>query len=272
MFMKRSFSIVTLCGVVLGFGLFFYAIFRSTDNFLMFVNLNSIIMVLGGTIAGTMIAYHGRYVFKTIQYLAIVIFPFHISPQGLMQDIKNTISWSKVKQLEGMRVFEEKVKSTSESDQFVMYCTNLVVSGYKGNALRTMIEDSIDTDLERDMIQVNILHTMASFSPSFGMLGTLVGLIIMLEQMGGDITKIGPGLALALLTTLYGILFAQLVFRPAAVKVQQTIEILRFRKILVMEGFLLIVEGKTGYEIQDKLNSYLAPTLHIDLSKEPESG
>ena len=92
----------------------------------------------------------------------------------------------------------------------------------------------------------------------------------MLDNMGGDISKIGPGLAIALLTTLYGVLFAQLVFKPAAEKIQQTMEIVRYRHIIIKEAFILIAQKKGHFEIQDKLNSILAPYLKVDISAAAE--
>ena len=72
---------------------------------------------------------------------------------------------------------------------------------------------------------------------------------------------------LALLTTLYGVIFAQLLFKPAAEKVQQTIEILRHQNVILMESMVLLSEGKTSFEIQDHINRFIAPSHWIDLTK-----
>ena len=77
-------------------------------------------------------------------------------------------------------------------------------------------KDLVESDHERNSIQVEILDTMATFAPAFGMIGTLVGLVIMLGNMGGDPSSIGAGMAVALITTLYGVLLANLILKPAA--------------------------------------------------------
>ena len=108
---------------------------------------------------------------------------------------------------------------------------------------------------------------MGAAAPAFGMIGTLVGLIIMLDGMGGDPSQLGAGLAVALLTTLYGVLFARLIFMPAASKIMQREQIVRFRNFLVAEGLALLADRKSPRYIQDKMNSYLDPAIHFNIDK-----
>jgi chemotaxis protein MotA len=116
-------------------------------------------------------------------------------------------------------------------------------------------------------VQVEILKAMASAAPAFGMIGTLVGLIIMLDNMGGDPSSLGKGLAVALLTTLYGVMFARIIFLPAATKILQREQIIRFRNYLVAEGLSLLADKKSPRYIQDRMNSYLDPAIHFNIDK-----
>jgi chemotaxis protein MotA len=106
---------------------------------------------------------------------------------------------------------------------------------------------------------------MAEAAPAFGMIGTLVGLVIMLDNMGGDPGGLGKGLAVALLTTLYGVLFARIILLPAATKILQREQIIRFRNYLVAEGLALLADKKSPRYIQDKMNSFLDPSLHFNI-------
>jgi chemotaxis protein MotA len=108
---------------------------------------------------------------------------------------------------------------------------------------------------------------MGGACPAFGMVGTLIGLIIMLDKMGGDPAALGAGLAVALLTTLYGVLFARLIFLPAGAKIMQREQIVRFRNNMVAEGLVLLADRKSPRFIQDKMNSYLDPALHFNIDK-----
>ena len=143
----------------------------------------------------------------------------------------------------------------------------MVASGYTGEEVREIMTNTIEATFGRNTVQVDILKNMATASPAFGMIGTLVGLIIMLDSMGGDPSSLGAGLAVALLTTLYGVLFARLIYMPAATKILQREEILRFRNYLVAEGLALLADKKGPRYIQDKMNSFLDPAIHFDIDK-----
>lgn len=264
---QRVFSLWTLMGVLFGTGLFIGAIINSTTNYLIFVSLNSAIMVLGGTLAATMISYNARYVFQTIGSMASIIFPYNLNPKTLNKEAMSVIEWSKINNKEGFKAVESIITQKKIKDPLIIYSKDLISTGVKGAQLRKLIEDLIDCMLERQMIQAYILQTMAGFAPGFGMIGTLIGLIIMLDNMGSDISSVGPGLALALLTTLYGVLFAQLFFKPCAEKVKQNVEILRHRNYILMETLVLLSEGKTSFEIQDQINRFISPRNWIDLTK-----
>ena len=100
------------------------------------------------------------------------------------------------------------------------------------------------------------------------MIGTLIGLIVMLDTMGSDPSAVGAGLAVALNTTLYGVLLARLIFVPAAYKLQQRQEILRFRHDLVVEGIALLAEKRSLRFIQDRMNSFLDPTNRFNIDQQ----
>lgn len=100
------------------------------------------------------------------------------------------------------------------------------------------------------------------------MIGTLIGLIVMLDSMGSDPSALGAGLAVALNTTLYGVLMARLFFVPAANKLQQRQEILRFRHELVVEGMALLAEKRSPRFIQDRMNSFLDPSIRFNIDQQ----
>ena len=267
---KRVFSIWTLSGILAGIGLFSTAILISTKNYMIFLSLSSLIMVLGGTFAATMISYHARYVILALKSLVAIIMPYHLSPKQLNRDALDVIEWSKINNKSGFIAVENIINEKKITDPLIVYSKDLISTGVKSEKLRFMLEDLIECMLERQMVEANILQTMAGMAPAFGMVGTLIGLIIMLDNMGGDISSVGPGLALALLTTLYGVVFAQLMFKPAAEKIRQTVEILRHRNIILMESLVLLSEGKASFEIQDHINRFISPKNWIDLSQPSE--
>lgn len=257
----------TIIGIILGFGLFIYSIFASTDNYLMFLNLPGFLMVLGGTLAASMISFRGRTILRAFIEMFKILLPVQINKQTLYAEVKTIIEWGRIVRSKGLFELEKYVADKKIKDPVMKYGLELLLTGYRGDELREMLENVSEAIYEKNMSTAYILRTMGSYSPAFGMVGTLVGLIIMLDNLGGDSSKLGKGLAVALLTTLYGVLMSHLIFKPAAEKIQQKEELVKFRNMLLTEGFVLLSESQDSITIQDKLNSFLDPENHFAVVK-----
>ena len=144
---------------------------------------------------------------------------------------------------------------------------NVILASHNGDTVRSIMQNFSDNAYVRRNVQVDILNVMASLAPAFGMVGTLVGLIIMLANMGDDPAALGAGLAIALNTTLYGVIVAKMVFGPAASKLEQRSDIEHFVDNLKVEGLALLADQVSPREVQDRLNSYIDPELHFDIDE-----
>lgn len=253
--------------MVMAFGLFFGAIFMATDNYWVFVDIPSFIMVVGGTLASTFMAYEPRYVLLSLKLILRVMFSPKVGRNLLKSEVGRVIKWAYTVQKSGLPALEQESKKAVKGDRFLKYGIEMVISGYTGPEVRDIMTNLIETTYGRNTVQVNILKAMAAASPAFGMIGTLIGLVIMLGKMGSDPTALGPGLAVALITTLYGVLFARMIYMPVAAKILQREQIIRFRNYLVAEGLALLAERKSPRYIQDKMNSYLDPAIHFNIDK-----
>lgn len=156
----------------------------------------------------------------------------------------------------------------SKEDSFLQHCIKLVLAGYSDENLWGKLETFMNTTYERNMVRATILNTMANIAPGFGMIGTLVDLIVMLSELDGGTGDLGQGLALALITTLYGVILAQLVFKPASRRAEQKEQMLRFKHQLTIDAFLLLVNRANSFEIQDHLNSYLDPAIQFNSAQD----
>lgn len=255
----------TVLGVLAGVGLIAFAIHEATDNVFIFASLHALAMVIGGTFASTMVSYQGRYVMKTVKAMFAILFPTKVSPQTLFAEVGQIIEWAKEVRQKGPAVLDEKLESGEKLDDFARYGLGLLTSGYKGEELRELLTDFTDTMYDRAQVQVGVLKNMGAYAPAFGMIATLVGLIIMLDQMGSDVSGMGKGISLALVGTLYGAVAANMLFKPAALKTDQKNNLARFRHNLLVEGFVMLSMKADPVKIQDKLNSYLEPQYHFDL-------
>lgn len=260
-------SLTTVLGILLGFGLFVGSIVLSTSNYMLFLDFPSFIMVIGGTFAATFIAFESRYVLNALRVTASIMFVHRFSRSILTNEVGRVIRWGYIVQKGGLPGLEADARNLARQDRFLGFAIDLVISGYNGNEIREILRNTVETTFERSVINADILRSMGNTAPAFGMIGTLVGLIIMLDSMASDPSQLGPGMSVALITTLYGVLAARLVFLPAASKIQQREEIVQFRNYLLAEGMALLAERKSPRYIQDKMNSFLDPSIHFNIDR-----
>jgi len=260
-------SFATILGFIGAFGLFIWAILLQTSNFTIFVSFSSFLLVFGGTLAATFISYEPRYVILSLKLIWKIIFTPKMGRDLLKSEVGRVIKWSYIVQKNGIPALESESKKAIRGDRFLKFGIEMVVSGYTGAEVREILTNTIETTFSRNTVQVNILKAMASASPAFGMIGTLIGLVVMLDGMGGDPSQLGKGLAIALITTLYGVLLARMIFMPASAKFMQREQIIRFRNYLICEGLALVADNKSPRYIQDKMNSYLDPAIHFNIDK-----
>lgn len=262
-------SLNTFVAVLVGFGLFIAAIALSTNNYLVFMSGAGIILVLGGTLASTFISYEYPYV---VDGLRGILAAFKIDRRGrsrLNAEVGRVIRWAYLVQKEGIVSLDAEAKKTPGWDGgFLRFGVELITTGYEGEKVQSILGNVIESTYERNMAGAKVLRSMAAAAPAFGMVGTLIGLIIMLDNMGDDPSQIGAGLAVALVTTLYGIMLARLIFAPAAAKLQQREEIFRFRNYMIVEGLAMLADEAGPRVIQDHMNSYLDPTIRYDIDRQ----
>jgi len=259
-------SLPTILGFVIGIAFFFFSIAISTDNYAIFFHATGIMMVIGGTMAATFVAFEPRYVLQSFRAAISIFFQHKVGRAILTGEVGRMIRWGYMVQKSGLPALEADAKKLKEQDKFLGFGIDLVISGYTGPEVREILANTIETTYHRHLVPAEILRSMANNAPAFGMIATLVGLVIMLDHMT-DPSKIGPGMAVGLMGTLYGVLFARIILMPTASKVQQREEIVRFRKFLVAEGLALLAERRNPRYIQDKMNSFLDPALHFDIDK-----
>ena len=260
-------SLATIGAFMAAMGLFLSAIVTATDDYAIFISISSFVMVCGGTLAAAFISYEPRYVILSFKVMIKIFASPGMGRGVLTAEVGRIIKWAYAVQKNGIPALEQEAKKSVKGDKFLSFGVDMVISGYDGNEVREIINNTIETSFGRNTVLVDIIKKMGAAAPAFGMIGTLVGLIIMLGSMGGDPSTLGAGLAVALCTTLYGVIFSQIVFLPSATKIMQRQQIIRFRNYLVAEGLVLLADKKSPRFIQDKMNSFLDPAIHFDIDK-----
>ena len=251
--MPISFS--TLLGVLFGAIIVGFGMKESTSNMKSFLSLGAFLIVFGGTLTSAMIGFRARYILKALWAIPLIFIRQRVNPESLRDDIRKAIDWNKRIQEGGAKALDAMASDPKE-DHFTRYAFGLVATGYKEDEVRQFCTTQIEEEYFRSLSQPNILAYMASAAPAFGMLGTLIGMIAMLASLE-DPTKVGPGLSVAMIATMYGVIFARFVFLPASTKVKQILGIRRFRDYMILEAVTLIMQKKSALYIQDRLNSYM---------------
>lgn len=258
-------SIVSLLAALVGYGMVVLAIASSTDHAGSFFHLQSVLIVLGGTVAYAFMSYQSNDVTTAFRAIGWMVKKPKSPREGIQIEIGRLIRWGYLVQTKGLKTLESQVKGLKLEDPLLHYCLELVTSNYSPAVLRNMLETAMDQDYLRKVTPAEVLKSMAAAAPAFGMIGTLVGMVIMLQSVGAEMSSLGQGLAIALLTTLYGVLLARLLFLPAASKLEQMEELTRFRNQLVLEGLVMLAEKQNPRTMQDRLNSFLQPHEHFDI-------
>ncbi|MGB4108015.1 MAG: MotA/TolQ/ExbB proton channel family protein [Alphaproteobacteria bacterium] len=259
---SHPFSLASIAGAAFGFALIVVAILVGTPNVYAFLSIEGFMIVIGGTLAVAFMSYQANDVMEALRGVGLMFKKANVTHENLYRDLINVIAWARIMKDKGLRGLENQVDDEGINDPFVRYGLDMVVSNYTAEEVRGMMETAAEAFYERDTIPANVLLAMASHAPAFGMVGTLIGMVIMLGNFSGDMSGIGHGLAVALLATLYGVVTARMLYLPAATKIMQKQDNLRFRNHLITEGMAMLVANKSPRYIQDKLNSFLKPGLH----------
>ncbi|MEJ8554409.1 flagellar motor protein [Tepidibacter sp. Z1-5] len=250
----------TLIGIVLGFGLIIVSILLG-GSLGAFIDIPSIMIVVGGTVAATLVAYPLPKV-KEIMKLTQKAFKERKSNPN--EVIESMIELANKARKEGLLALEES--SAGIDDDFIKKGVMLVVDGTDPDLVRTLLETELDFLEERHKSGQGLFETMGSFAPAFGMVGTLIGLINMLKKLD-DPSSIGPAMSVALLTTFYGSFLANMIFIPIANKLKVKSREETLEREIIVEGLLSIQAGENPRIIEEKLKAFLPPSMRTQLQE-----
>ncbi len=243
-------DIATVVGIISAFGLVIVAI-ASKGNFGIFLDLPSALIVLGGTFGATLINYPLKDI---VRVLKVVKKAFFYQEKDLFNVIPQMVQFSRIARKDGLLALEKQLSNVS--DQFIYEGIRMVVDGISADAIRQIMQNEIEFQKERHRVGISIFQAMGSYSPAFGMIGTLIGLILMLRNLN-DPATIASAMSIALVTTFYGAIFANIIFLPIAGKLKErsTAEILR--KQMIVAGILSIQSGDVPAIVEMRLVSFL---------------
>lgn len=242
-----------LIGAFGGFALIIGSIMLGGSIFA-FINIQSIFVTIGGTFSAVVINFSVGEVFGAVRMFRYLMRGRVLAnPTDIITLLVNLAVRARK---EGLLALEDEAGSLN--NDFMKKGLLLVVDGDDPEVVKNMMGNEILYTQERHRAGQNIFRKAGVYAPAFGMIGTLIGLILMLGSLDNP-SAIGPGMALALITTLYGTIFANLLFIPISGKLEErTREEVKMKR-LIMEGILSIQAGDNPRTVEDKLNVFLSP-------------
>ncbi len=216
-----------------------------------FINYPSIAITIGGTLSVLMVSFPMKSFVKVFKHLKILLLPTKYDPNAYIEQI---VEFAKEARMKGLLSLEAKLGDTK--DKFLKSSLLLVVDSVEPDKVKQILNSELEYLDDRHAQDRAFYEKGAAYAPAFGMIGTLVGLVLMLKDMSNP-DSIGPAMATALLTTFYGSLLANVVFLPIASKLKVRHEEEYLCKMLIVEGVQSIQAGENPKFIAEKLTQLL---------------
>ncbi len=238
----------SLIGIISGLALIIGAIFIGGD-LQSFINVQGMMIVFGGTLAATLITFQFKDVVTAFLAAFFVFSEKKLDPNDMVQTMIELCTISRRQGLIALSRLEIE-------DDLLRKACNLIADGSKEDLIRDTLNIEIESMKQRHFVIQDVFRKMALYAPSFGMMGTLIGLVQMLRQLSNPET-IGPSMAVALLTTFYGMLLATLFFLPIAGKLKDRTLVEVVNLEIIFEGAISILEDNNPIFVYEKLSSYI---------------
>lgn len=244
----------TLIGIVASVILLAVVLFYTAVDPSLFIDIPGLLVVLVGTMAATFISYPLSEVVRIFGLIGTVLRNERLYTQD---DIDELINISRLWISGDIRAVEDALQEVR--NPFLKTGVQLVIDMTPEEEILELLQWRISRMRAREHAEAQLFRVMASYAPAFGMIGTLIGLVNLMFLLGdGDITAIGQQMALALMTTFYGVLFSNLIFKPVAVKLERRTEQRVVLMNMVLQGISMMSQKRGPAVMRETLNSFMA--------------
>jgi len=245
-------DISSIIGIIVGLLVLSVGVMLAGVGLLPYLSLSSIFIVFGASFCAMLLGSSIKYIRGFRRYFRII---FHIPKWNIGGKISMLVNLSDRARREGLLALEDTIETLE--DTFTQQGIQLVVDGTDPDVIKNILFSDLEKMQERHFVVHKIFDEWAKIAPAFGLIGTIIGLIAMLGNIGGDISIIGRGLQTALITTLYGAVLANLILIPMRVKLENRNEEEVLMREIIIEGVLSIQSGDNPRILFEKLLAYL---------------
>ncbi len=219
------------------------------------------LVVFGGTLAAVMVSYPLALIKRTGVAVRAALF---VSPDSLDRILADIISYSNISRRKGVVALESEVERAQDS--FLRMALNLAVDNTSTKVSRQILEVESDARREREEAPAEVLETAAGYAPTLGILGAVLGLIHVMQSLS-DPSKLGGGIAVAFVATVYGVAVANLLLLPLATRLRGSARRAALIRELVIEGMVSVQEGANPRVIEQKLRGFLLVANHDETAR-----
>ncbi len=208
------------------------------------------IIVFAGTIGAVMVAFPKKDFVRGVKMIGLAFG----DPKGDLAGLaKQIVELAGVARRDGVLALEGKLAEIQ--DPFLKKALGYVVDGVDASVTRSSLEAAVDAEHAENVVAAKIWESAGGFAPTIGILGAVLGLIHVMENLA-DPSKLGGGIAVAFVATVYGVASANILFLPIANKLKRKLGIMKERRVLIMEGVLAIQEGLNPRVLEEKLRAF----------------
>jgi chemotaxis protein MotA len=240
----------TLPGIVMGIGMILLGQKLEGGHAGSLLQLTAALIVLGGTLGAVLVATPMSELIASLKAMKSAMTDKKSDIPQLMTQI---VELATVARRDGVLALEGKLAEIK--DPFLKRSLGFLVDGVEASVARTALETEIEVEAEEQNVAAKMYEQFGGFAPTVGVLGAVLGLIHVMENLN-DPSKLGPGIAVAFVATVYGVGSANLIALPLAAKLKRKVALEKERKVLIAEGVLSIQEGLNPRILEEKLKAF----------------
>lgn len=244
-------DILTILGVVIGFGAILGGNVLEGGHLDALINGPAALIVIGGTIGAALLQSSAKTYFLSLKLLGWMLFPPNLK---LKDNIEKVVEWSSIARREGLLGLEVVVEE--EKDPFARKGLQLLVDGGEPEVVRDILMLELEVIEAKQLQAAKVYEAMGGYSPTIGIIGAVMGLIHVMQNLS-DPSKLGAGIATAFVATIYGVGLANMFFLPIAAKLKALIVGHSQSREMLIEGITAIAEGENPRNVEIKLQGYL---------------
>jgi len=244
-------DLLTLGGIILAFVAILGGQILEGGHVSSILQLTAAIIVMGGTVGAVMVNYPMPIFLKAIANAKMVFFNVHVDSKSVITQI---VELATISRKQGLLALEGKLKTMG--DPFLKKGVQMVVDGTEAKAIREILEIEVEQFEEENTLSGKVYESLGGFAPTIGILGAVMGLIHVMENLA-DPSKLGGGIAVAFVATIYGVGAANLLFLPMGGKIKLKTKELVLARQLVIEGLVSLAQAENPKMIEEKLKGYL---------------